>query len=118
MSFVVLVILQIADVPPRSFVPRIHVTFVDAVDLAAHGRSNVFVRKKKFTEARIERKSVNTMAGRVDHHRARAINKVARGDLLDAFLQAVFKTAIRRVVGYSPVNRKYGSDTGIDVDVR
>src|SRR5262249_4029976 len=118
MSLVFIIVFQIVDVSPGPFIPGIHVAFVDAIDLAACRRSNVFMRKKNLSEAWVERESVDAMAGCIHHHRARAVNEVAGGDLVTAFLQAVFETAVRRVVRYSPVNRKYSSDAGIDVDVR
>src|SRR5262249_34775855 len=43
--------------------------------------------------------------------------EVTRGYLIDALLQTVFDASIGLVVGNSPMNRKYGSDAGIDVDV-
>src|SRR5215470_5418225 len=58
------------------------------------------------------------MSRRVYHHRARAINEIPGGNLVDAFLKAILEAPIGRVVRNSTVNRENRSDAGIDVDVR
>src|SRR6184192_3160957 len=111
------VLFEIFDVTPRSRIPRMHVPFVDAVDLSAPGGTDVFVGKEELAQAGIQRKSMNAVSGRVNHHRARAIDEIARSDLVAALLQAIFEGAVFVVLGDLAMDRKNGSDTGIDVDI-
>src|SRR5687768_16080330 len=94
------------------------VAFVDAVDSSSNGCPDVFVGKQKLAEARVQRKAVDPMARRIDHHRAGSINEVARSNLLDSLLKTIFKTAVGGMVRHPAVYRKYGSDAGVDIDVR
>src|SRR5438132_7903365 len=109
MSEIVIFIFHELNVPPYAFIPELRIAFIDAVDLAPHRRPNIFVGKQKLTKARIERETVYPVPGRVDHHRARPINEIARSDLVDAFLKAIFDSTVRRMVCNPLMNREYGS---------
>src|SRR5881397_205184 len=111
------VLFQMLDVLPRAGVPEMHVPFVDAVNLPARGRANVFLGKKELGQAWIERESMNAVSGGVNHHRARAIDKVARRNLVRALLQAIFERAVFVVFGDFVMDRKDRSNTGIDIDI-
>src|SRR5215831_14074489 len=111
MAELFLSILYVFNVSPGAFIPGMQVTFIDAVDLAARRRPDVFMGEKKLTETRIECESIHAMTGRVHHHRTRAINEVSSGNLVYTFLQTIFNASVRRVVRDSPMNREYGSDT-------
>ena len=117
MSAILPVLFQMLDVPPRAGVPEMHVPFVDAVNLSARRRANIFVGKKKLAQAWIERESMNAVSGGVNHHRARAVDKIARRDLVRALLQAVFKRAVFVVFGDFVMDGKDCSNTGIDIDI-
>src|SRR5437870_11391563 len=117
MSAILPVLFQMLDVPPRAGVPEMHVPFVDAVNLSARRRANIFVGKKKLAQAWIERESMNAVSGGVNHHRARAVDKIARSDLVRALLQAVFERAVFVIFGDLVMDGKDRSNTGIDIDI-
>src|SRR5437667_12794135 len=87
MSAILPVLFQMLDVPPRAGVPEMHVHFVDAVNLFARRRANIFVGKRKLAQAWIERESINAVSGRVNHHRSRGVDKIPRTGLVRALLQ-------------------------------
>src|SRR5438128_11854419 len=89
MSAILPVLFQMVYVPPRAGVPEMHVPFVDAVNLSARGRANIFVGKKKLAQAWIERESMNAVTGGVTHHRARPVHKTGRRDVVGALQQPV-----------------------------
>ena len=70
MAVVLAVFFQIIDVTPGTRIPLADISFVDAVNLASRRCRDIFMRQEEFAETRIERKSMHTMAGRVNHHRA------------------------------------------------
>src|SRR3989442_1403279 len=117
MSAILPVLFQMLDVPPRAGVPEMHVPFVDAVNLSARRRANIFVGKKKLAQAWIERESMNAVSGGVNHHRARAVDKIARSDLVRALLQAVFERAVFVIFGDLVMDGKDRSNTGVDIDI-
>src|SRR5438552_3832901 len=98
MSAVFAVFLYLIVVFPGAFVPCVHVAFVDAVDPAAAWSADVFVGKKELPQARIQRETVNAVAGGINHHCARAVNEITGGDLLGTLLQTIFDTSIGGVV--------------------
>src|SRR5436309_9374424 len=117
MSAILPVLFQMLDVPPRAGVPEMHVPFVDAVNLSARRRANIFMGKKKLANTWNERKSTNAVSGGVNHHPARAVDKIAPRDLVRALLQAVFKRAVFVVFGDFVMDGKDCSNTGIDIDI-
>src|SRR5262249_2298477 len=104
MSPILLILFYEFDIPSRACIPGMHVAFIDAVDLSAQRRSDVFMREKEFTKTWIQSKSVHAVACGVDHHRARTVNEIASGNLVDALLKAVFNFSIGRVIGDSAVD--------------
>src|SRR5262249_47673120 len=94
MAAILPVLFQMLDVPPRSVVPEIHFPLVEVENLPARGCENFFVEKKKLAQAGIERESMTAVSGGENHHRARAVDKVARRNLVRALLQAVFERAV------------------------
>src|SRR6476659_10166901 len=93
------------------------IAFINAVDPAAAGCANAFVREKKLTKARIQCEAEHAMPRGVDHHCAGAVYEIARSNLIDAFLQAIFDAAVRRMVRDPAMDGEDRADAGIDVDV-
>src|SRR6266702_3759640 len=62
--------------------PAVPVAFVDAVVLADRGGGDVGVRQQKLADRGIEGEAVHPLSRGVDEHRTRAVQDVARRDLL------------------------------------
>src|SRR5678815_4641651 len=113
MAVFLVVFLHICHVSPRAVIPGVHVSFVDAVDPSPTRNADVFVGKEKLAKARVQGKTIYAMPGGIDHHGARTINEIAGSHLVDAFLQAVFDTPVRRVVRHASMDREYRANAGI-----
>ena len=75
------------------------------------------MREQELADRRIEREAVHALARRVDEHRARAVDDVARGDLTAARLQHVFELAVPAARDL-PNDGEDRADRHVDVDVR
>src|SRR5437868_3796319 len=112
------VLFEVIDIPAGAGIPYVRVALIDAVNFPAARRADIFVRKKEFSEARIESEAMNAVAGRIDHHRARAVNEVTRGNLIAAPLKTVFDITVGRMIRNSSMDGEDRADAGIHIDVR
>src|SRR5207244_11451817 len=91
--------------------------FVYAFNLSRARGAKSFVGKKKLGQAWIERESNNAGSGGVNHHRARAVDKIARSHFVRTLLQAVFERAVFVIFGDLVMDGKDRSNTGVDIDI-
>src|SRR5687767_16021632 len=75
------------------------------------------MREKELTNRRVERKPVRALSGRVDEHRARAVEDVPGGNLPASLLEEVRKLAVLGLGGLLH-DREDRSDRHVDIDVR
>src|SRR5439155_16655406 len=75
------------------------------------------MRKQELADRGIEGEAVHALPGRVDQHRARAIEDVAGCDLRSAFLETVGERARTLLGGAPAMNREDRADRDVDADV-
>src|SRR6187455_1454152 len=107
-----------SDVFAGALIPLLRVSLIDAVNFSSRSGLDIFVGEKKFSQAGVERKAVNALPRGVHHHRAGTVNEVSGSQLFGPPLQAIFKRTISVSLRDLSVNRKYGADTRVDVDIR
>ena len=118
MAQVFAVFLQIFDVTPGTGIPFSYVSLVDAVNSPARRSLDVFMAEKEFAQTGIEGESVYSMARRINHHRARAIEKITGSDLAVSSLEAVFERAVLGAIRPFAVYGEDRPDAGVGVNVR
>ena len=75
------------------------------------------MRQEKFADGGIKREPVHALSGRVDEHRAGAVDNISRSDLLVARLEAILERALSRL-RQPAIDAEDGADGNVRVDVR
>src|SRR5207253_8454665 len=103
---------QLPDLP----VPMLLIRIVDGERPAVRRNANVRMRQQELADGWVECESVRTLSGRIDQHRARSIDHVARRDLTPAGLEKILLLAVltARDLLYDRENRPHRD---VDVDV-
>ena len=110
-------LLHPLDVLLEARLPGVVVALVDRVDVAAVRRGDAGVREQELADGRVEREAVDAVAGRVDEDRGRAVDDIARRNLLAAALERALDGHLPHVVVGDAVDREDGPDGDVDVDV-
>src|SRR6185369_17341702 len=85
--------LQVAHVTQHAGTPETFVSGVHAVVLRFLRDADIRMRKNELTPASVQRKAVDTVAGRVNEHAARTVDHVTGSDKIASDLQAIFERA-------------------------
>src|SRR5438128_1887560 len=112
-----LAVLEGRDDPLHRGSPAIPVALVHAVVLPHGGGRDVGMRQQELADRGVEGEAVHPLTRRVHEHRARAVEAVARGDLLLPCLQTVGDARRGALPGHATMDREHRADRDLDVDV-